>query len=193
MKRTLTVVALAVTFIASSAAAAGAQEAGYVPAAQASNAQTPPVQSPTLQPPTRQPQQLVNIRLELTISVTDQRGTAVAPSKTVLMHTVDRDNARIRTGRAASSTPPPANVVTSPGPVLNVDATPEILTGGRLRVSISFEYRPGGSETDKMEPIHINERLSAILEDGKPMVVSQTADPSGDRNVRVELKATILK
>jgi hypothetical protein len=35
--------------------------------------------------------------------------------------------------------------------------------------------------------------VSAVLEDGKPLVVSQTADPASDRQVKVELKATILK
>jgi hypothetical protein len=39
----------------------------------------------------------------------------------------------------------------------------------------------------------ISESLTVILEDGKPLVVSQSADPGSDRKVRVEIKATILK
>ena len=35
--------------------------------------------------------------------------------------------------------------------------------------------------------------VTALLEDGKPLVVSQSADPSGDRKVRLELKATVVK
>jgi hypothetical protein len=38
-----------------------------------------------------------------------------------------------------------------------------------------------------------NERLSVILESGKPMVVSQAADPTSDRKITVEVTATILK
>ena len=39
----------------------------------------------------------------------------------------------------------------------------------------------------------MNERVSGTLDDGNPMVISQTSDPSTDRIVKVELKATILK
>jgi hypothetical protein len=35
--------------------------------------------------------------------------------------------------------------------------------------------------------------LSVILESGKPMVVSQAADPTSDRKITVEVTATILK
>jgi hypothetical protein len=189
LKKTWTVTLLAGLVSAAFITGAAAQDGvAYAPAAQA-QAAPQPAQS---QPPARQPQQFVNIRLELNIFVTDQKGNSLAPTKSVLMHAVDRDNARVRTGRSASTTPQPANMAIELGPVLNVDATPEILSNGRLRVSLSFEYRPDAS-ADKMEPIHINERLSAVLEDGKPMVVSQTSDPAGDRNVKVELKASILR
>jgi hypothetical protein len=161
--------------------------------------QTPPAapaaagQAAPNQPVAKTPQQLVNIRLELTISVTDQRGSAAAP-RVVTMYLVDRDPGRLRTGAGVMSAPrSPAEAVTSPKPLLNVDATPEILTNGRMRVRLNLEYRPAASETDKMEPIHISEVVSAILEDGKPLVVSQTTDPASDRVVKVELKATIVK
>ena len=32
-----------------------------------------------------------------------------------------------------------------------------------------------------------------MLEDGKPLVISQSADPATDRKVKVEVKATILR
>ncbi len=35
--------------------------------------------------------------------------------------------------------------------------------------------------------------MTVILESGKPMLVSQSADPIGDRQVTVEVTATILK
>ena len=133
-----------------------------------------------------------NVRLDLTITVTDQRGTALLPPKTASLYVVDKDNGRIRMGQTATSTPQPANLHMPPTPVLNIDATPRLVTAGRIRVSLSFEYRPG-ADASKNDPIHVNERVSAILDDGKPMVVSQSSDPSTDRIVKVELKATILK
>ena len=40
---------------------------------------------------------------------------------------------------------------------------------------------------------HFRESLALILDSGKPMLVTQSADPVGDRQVMVEVKATILK
>lgn len=190
LKRTITAAAATLALAAPPAATAQSPQGDYVLAVQA----TPgAAQASPGQPTTRAPQQFVNIRLELTISITDQRGAAAGPAKTVSLYVVDRDNGRIRTGAAASSAARASEIITALTPVLNVDATPEILTNGRVRVSLSVEYRPGTSEADKTEAIHINERLSAVLDDGKPMVISQTPDPASDRNVKVELKATILK
>ena len=54
---------------------------------------------------------------------------------------------------------------------------------GELVVGVGQDWNPFTSA----------KRVSAILEDGKPTVVSQTADPASDRVVKVELKATIVK
>ena len=175
--------------LAAPAAGGSPQQADSTQAAQPPK----PPPAPEREAPARYMADPTNIRIDLTITITDQRGTALWPAKSASIFVVDRDNARIRTGRTADSTPRPENVSMPPSPVLNVDAQPTVLSGGRVRVGLSFEYRPGGAEAEKMQPVHINERLSAILENGKPMVVSQTADPASDRIVKVELKATILK
>jgi hypothetical protein len=39
----------------------------------------------------------------------------------------------------------------------------------------------------------IHENLAMILESGKPLVVAQSADPVGDRQVTIEVRATILR
>ena len=39
----------------------------------------------------------------------------------------------------------------------------------------------------------LHDQLMLILESGKPMIVAQSADPIGDRQVTVEVKATILR
>jgi hypothetical protein len=126
--------------------------------------------------PVRSTAQLVNIRIELTI--VDQRGDTTTPPKTVTMLVEDRQNARIRTSRGNAT--------------LNVDGHPEILREGKIRVMLSVEYSPQDGP-DRASPMPIQESVTALLEDGKPLVVSQSADPSGDRKVRLELKATLVK
>ena len=51
----------------------------------------------------------------------------------------------------------------------------------------------GEADSEKTTTPSINESLTIYLEDGKSMVISQSADPATDRKVKVEAKATILK
>lgn len=139
-------------------------------------------------PTARQPAQLVNIKLELTL--TDQRGASAPTSKTVTLVLADRANGRIRTQgevRLPSGRGVPI--------VLNVDAQPEITRDSRVRVSITLEYKPqaGEGDTEERATTSISESLTVILDDGKSMLVSQSADPSSDRKVKIEAKATLLK
>jgi len=138
----------------------------------------------------------VNVRLEITI--TDQRGGAEPIVKTVTKTVADRSWIRIRTS---------ADVQTKLGfrpVVLNIDSLPRLIpqpgSGGsqpsnKLKVDLTIEYRPvaGEADTEKSTTPTINESLTIILEDGKSMVISQSADPATDRKVKVEAKATILK
>jgi hypothetical protein len=39
----------------------------------------------------------------------------------------------------------------------------------------------------------LNERISTILESGKPLVISQAADPASDRRISVEARATVVR
>jgi hypothetical protein len=133
-----------------------------------------------------------NVRIELTI--TDQRGDAQPVVKTVSMIASDKSWSRIRTGgeiRASNGNVWPV--------ILNVDARPWMMAkdANRARVELTIEYRPAspqpsGLDSDKATP-NINESLSVILDDGKSMLISQSADPVTDRRVKVEVKATILK
>ena len=138
--------------------------------------EAPAPRQPELPPPARSAAQLVNIRIELTI--VDQRGDTTTPPKTVTMVVEDRQNARIRSSRGNAT--------------LNVDAHPEILREAKIRVILSVEYSPQDGP-DRASAMPIQESVTALLEDGKPLVVSQSADPSGDRKVRLELKATVVK
>jgi hypothetical protein len=137
------------------------------------------------QPP--RPEPSVNIRVELTI--TDQRGTAAALSKTITMTMMDTAYSRIRTGGDVR-TPLGFRPVT-----LNVDATPRLHKDGKIRLDLTIEYRPTAAESDTEQSTTptINEQIGVLLEDGKPLVISQSADPATDRKVKIEAKATILR
>jgi hypothetical protein len=143
--------------------------------------------------------QAVNTRIDLTI--TDSRGDAAPITKSVSIMTADRAWGRIRTqgeirGNGGMRYPV----------ILNVDARPWMLHDNRARVEFTIEYRPADdvmvsngravatprSDPDSASP-NINESLAVILEDGKPVVISQSADPVTDRKVKVEAKMTILR
>jgi len=136
----------------------------------------------------------VNVRLEITI--TDQRGGAEPIVKTVTKTVADRSWIRIRTG---------ADVQTKLGfrpVVLNIDSFPRVIPipgtmnpSNKLKVELTIDYRPvaGEADSEKSTTPSINESLTIYLEDGKSMVISQSADPATDRKVKVEAKATILK
>ena len=116
------------------------------------------------------PGQGVNIKFDLTL--TDQTGTAEAAKKTVSLLVLDRQTGYVRSTSSSERT----------GPVrINVDARPQILSTGNIRVMLSLEYQA------------ISQQITVVVESGKPLVVTQTADPLSDRKVTVEMRATILK
>jgi hypothetical protein len=124
-----------------------------------------------------------NIRLDVTI--TDQTGPGDPMKKTVTMVMVDRANGSIRS----------TGVVRDQGRVqINVDAAPMLLPNGGIRVRLGLEYNPrtAGAE-GPTESSSLNEQITVVLEPGKPMVVSQSADPASDRKISVELRASLLK
>lgn len=79
-------------------------------------------------------------------------------------------------------------------PVLNVDALARSRAGGKTWLSLTFEYIAASSATNPAErPGEINESVVVMLDDGKPLVVTQSADPASDRKVTVEVTATVIK
>lgn len=116
-----------------------------------------------------------NIRIEVSIS----DSVSAAQKKTVSMLVADGYMGRVRAQRG-------------PGAVLNVDATPRLQKDGRVSLQMVLEYRPRET-AETMESVSpINELLTVLLTSGKPLVVTQAADPSSDRKVSVEVTATIL-
>jgi hypothetical protein len=168
----------------------------------ATTPQTPPVERPAAQPtppreqpprPAEPPGQPVNIKLEITI--TDQATPGDPIRKIVTMFVADRAVGSIRSNGFQNT-----GMGTQPVSI-NIDATPTILKEGGIRLQFGLEYQP----RPPLEPqpqqttvslgrmSQINERLTVILQEGKPLLISQAADPSGDRKITVELRATIVK
>jgi hypothetical protein len=145
-----------------------------------------------------------NVKLELTITDT-YTGTPI--KKTVSMLILNGRSGMIRTSN---------RLATGPEVGLNVDAAAMIHQGGLITVRLTFEYTPAqgtviptSGTTEQMnaarsqlaekglsfgsQPAQLHESISVILQDGKPLLVSQSADPTTDRKVTVELTATVLK
>jgi len=136
--------------------------------------------------------QPLNIKIDLTI--TDQAGAGEPAKKTVTMLLADRSTGSIRS-TGSQRIPTEGNVPVS----INVDAQPTIATDGSIRLMLGLEYqpRPGTAQADP--PLNsarlsqLNERLTIIVQDGKPLMISQAADPGSDRRITVELRVTVLK
>jgi hypothetical protein len=162
----------------------GDQAAPPTPAARTSTPPTP-----------RREGQPVNIKIDFTI--TDQRSSSAAAIKRTLTLIVADE----RTGSIRSQ-----SAVFQVGDVpLNVDASPVLLTDGKIRLGFNLQYDwPAPLETAAANPTQqpprgtviktaLHDSVTLILESGKPMIAAQSADPIGDRQVTVEVKATVLR
>jgi len=146
----------------------------------------PATAAPTAPPPKsvdRFVRTLTNVQVELTL--TDQIGTGAPEKKTVSMIVSSGSWGKIRNTAARS------------GPVqigLNVDARPFVSTDGPIQLELTiYYYPPQGKPEAPVLPTELNQSLTVVLQSGKPLLVSQAADPASDRKVTVEVKATILK
>lgn len=159
----------------------------------------PPPQTPRAEQPKPAPDRglrppdapRANVRVELT--VTDQTGPGDPAKKVVTMVVADQASASIRTA---------GFVLTKQGRRdvnINVDAKPWLLRNGSVQLDIGLQYQPvgvvGASDADAGDTSQtgLNERITTVMQDGKPMVISQAADPTSDRRITVEVKATVIK
>jgi hypothetical protein len=154
---------------------------------------------PPPQPPTRDGRARPlgpNVRVEVTF--TEQRSDAAVQPKTVTVTTGDGHWGRVRSQAVSSG------FGASP---LNVDARPEVQPDGRVQLALNIEYAdrrinepkpvaagpvqvvPGPTVTD----VNLSQSVTVVLESGKPLTITQSADPMSDRKVTVEVKATVLK
>ena len=134
---------------------------------------------------------LTNVQIELTL--TDQIGTETPEKKTVSMIVSSGNWGKIRSaGNVFPAAEPPYSVD------LNVDARPFVSVDGQVQLEMTVVYSPLKGSGDPKEgprqrPSGINQSQTVILQSGKPLVISQAADPISARKVIVEVKATVLK
>lgn len=169
-------------------ASAGSGTASTATATVTSTAQKPRVEM-LEPPPGRWVRTLTNVQVDLTI--TDQSGTGTPEKKSVSMVVSSGAWGRIRSAGGVRLEP-------GSGPVLvdlNVDARPLVSVDGPIQLELTIAYSPlGPSASDaKSKPPTVNQSLTVVLQSGKPLVISQAADPVGDRKIIVEAKATVLK
>jgi hypothetical protein len=121
--------------------------------------------------------QPLNIRLD--VSVTDQ-GSAGGQPRTLMVMLVDRAMARTRGAFEDRS--------------ISVDARPTMVDG-RIRLSLTIESRantsPGKPNPDLT--LFWQNSFALLLENGKPMLAFETADPVTKRKLSIEVKTTIQK
>jgi hypothetical protein len=166
---------------------------------------TPPAPPPppAAPAPPASPRKLPTQNVRFDVTITDTFGTGPA-KKTVSMLVADTRQGQIRSSMQIpqATTVGPINPGTTPITnysyttiVLNIDAMPEVLTDGRIFVTMNVQFtpdtaqEPGGSR----KPGSLNEALAVVLSDGKQTLISQSADPQGDRKVTLEVTATVVK
>jgi len=130
---------------------------------------------------------LTNVQVELTL--TDQLGTAAPEKKTVSMIVASGNWGKIRSvGTVRPAGEPPFGVD------LNVDARPLVSVDGQIQLELTLNYSPpADKDSVRPRPTGINQSQTVVLQSGKPLTISQAADPLNDRKVIVEVKATVLK
>jgi len=161
--------------------------------APASPAAPAPAPAPATAPaPPRREVQPINVRVELTITET---GTGAPPVKKTVVAVVGDGYLGSVRGSAVSQTASPGVPMDRLVAPLSLDARPEILPSGKIRLTCTIQYQ-ASQRTAQERTINtdIKQNLVLNLESGKLLVISEAADPIvADRNVIVEVKATILK
>jgi hypothetical protein len=151
-----------------------------------------------------------DIRVDVTIS--DQSGQSKPIAKTVSMVVADRESGSVQseTRIQVLQRPPtrPASTVGVGGVVvpaaaetwrwedlpLNVSVWPVIVGDGHVRVKVMLNYGTINNSPDSPSgTARVKKDVIAVLTDGKPLIVSSSADAATDRKVTVELKATIQR
>jgi len=83
---------------------------------------------------------------------------------------------------------------------LNVDVRPELLENNKIRLNLTLQYDwrapfEGGRDAPRGTVIKtaLHNSVTLVLDNDKPTIAAQSADPIGDRAVTVEVKAAIVR
>ena len=196
---------LVLVFLVVACAAIGAAPSQPIPPPPKTPAALEPAQPPPAMTP-RRSGQLANVKVDVTI--TDQLASKPPVVKTLSVIVADMRQGMVRTDseapRHASGDGPTQTVP------LHVDARPTIEESGKIRLGLSLNYTLLGrieldlsgltdsqktavSRQAQLATTNVRENLDLVLDNGKPMVVAQSADPLTDRKITVEVKATALR
>lgn len=172
MKQLLTIVA-AMCLAATVNAQQGAQ-AKPAPPAQPAQA------APQLPNPFATPDEAINIRYEVRIR---EEGGPQPNTKTVSMISTLGDASLVRANQGTNNP-------------LNVDVSPTSIRETKVHTRLGIEYTPQTPANPAGPPLSklsVRQNVAVWLESGKPMVISQSADPMSDRRLTVEVTATIIR
>ena len=132
--------------------------------------------------------------MRVDVTITDQTGMANALKKTLTVVTADGLNGYVRSQ---------ASYLGLGEMPLNIDVEPTLLQNGKILLGLNLQYdlpatttfddKPPAAGTSLLRRTLIRENLHLVLDSGKPMIAAQSADPVGDRQVTVEVTATVLK
>ena len=134
----------------------------------------------------RSPAQVANI--QLAIVLTDKIDGKTVTEEPVHILLGDRMLGRLRRHLPASASFANKN--------FEVDVTPEIMSGGRIKVSMTVNYNAASPTDDAKDQTHTTQFVETVtnyLEPGKPTTVIETLGDSANRHVTVQVTATILK
>ena len=143
----------------------------------------PPAPTPGQQQPRPEPPSTwQNVRIDITIM--DSLSADQQQRKSISLLVLDNRSGQVRSMGTQG--------------MINVDATPTVRPDGKIYLRITIEYTPDISPqvaqaTGNSTRASFHESLSLILNDGKPLLVSQAADPRTDRKVTIEVTATVQK
>jgi hypothetical protein len=129
--------------------------------------------------------QPVNVRVEFTLS--DTTGAKAPVTKSLALTVADGETAMVRSESEAQS--PGGGTRSAP---FSADASARI-EGDRIRLFLNLDYQAMDSVSGTPLKSGVRAKQTVVLENGRPMLLSETSDPLSDRQVRVEVKATVLR
>ncbi len=193
MRRFCVALALITTFVSAPSAQTPAPSAAAPQAQGGQSGTTPAAAQAPSRPPSLSGVALSGVNIRLEITITDTFGAA-PQKKTVAMTIMSGQTGMIRTENTVFGNRARVR--------LNVDAMATAYASGLISTRLTVTYVPAprvspaspeaASAMDSV-PGSLEETVTVVLADGKPLLLTESADPATDRKVTLEATATILK